>query len=278
MSVMSGVIALAAHMATEQLRFFRGVGDVTALRGQVGQASAIVASVLSGVSSTAGDIVIAQDSAIEVRMATGAAVVCASDPGRLTIPAPTTARGNVLSAFVETPEVGDRVWVMFADSLGISWLSLRANSSAVSGGSCPTFPSVAAKWTFTLREPLTVPVGAPIRFTRPLRLSLYRASDSRWYLGAKDWNGGSEQFNTIQPVAGPLTPYSADPFRTGLSLMYRDEHGEELTPPVETTRIASVTIVARAASARPVRVRGLGNATTTFEDSIVVVLAIRNAR
>ncbi len=279
MCVLSGVIALAAHMATEQLRFFRGVGDAAGVRGQVGQASAIVASVLWSVSPRAGDIVVAQDSALEIRMVTGTAVVCASDPGRLTIPAPVTARGNALSAFVETPEAGDRVWMLFDDSLGTSWLAFRVAGSATAGGSCPTFPQVAATWTLSLQEPVVAPLGAPLRFARPFRLSLYRGSDNRWYLGARDWNGESGQFNTIQPVAGPLSAYSANRTSTGLFLVYRDAAGAELSSPVETSRICSVSVISRAVSLRPVRVRGTGSASpAVFEDSTVVTVALRNSR
>lgn len=279
MCVLSGVLALAAHMATEQLRFFRGVGDVAGLRGQVGQASAIVASVLWSVSPGAGDIAVAQDSALEIRMVTGTAVVCGSEPGRLTIPAPVAARGNALSAFVETPEAGDRVWTLFDDSLGTSWLALTASASATTGGSCPFFPQVAATWTLPLQEPVTAPVGAPLRFTRPFRLSLYRGSDGRWYLGARDWNGESGQFNTIQPVAGPLSGYSENRSSTGLLFVYRDAAGAVLSSPVETSRIASVTVISRAASGRPVRMRGMGSASSAvLVDSTVVTVALRNSR
>jgi hypothetical protein len=124
-----------------------------------------------------------------------------------------------------------------------------------------------------------VPAGTALRFLRPLRLSLYRASDNRWYLGAKDWNGAAQRFNAIQPLAGPLQPYSADPTKTGLHFGYRDSQDAELPEPVETNRIASVTIVARGESTRPVHVAGLSSASSgRYLDSTAVTIGLRNSR
>ena len=47
-------------------------------------------------------------------------------------------------------------------------------------------------------------IGAPVRFTRPVRYSLYRAADGDWYLGEREWNPTTVRFNTIQPVSGPF--------------------------------------------------------------------------
>ena len=44
LGVMGGVIALAAHAATTQLRFFAHASENTALRNQVEQATSIAAS------------------------------------------------------------------------------------------------------------------------------------------------------------------------------------------------------------------------------------------
>jgi prepilin-type N-terminal cleavage/methylation domain-containing protein len=279
LTIMGIVVALAAHTATGQLRFFRGVGEIVAQRSQIGHAGAIAASVLWGASSVGGDITVAQDSAIEVLVTIGSAVTCDGTPGHVTIPAAAAAPGNALAAFIASPNAGDRVVAFFEDTLGATWLGLHAASAASSGGGCVHFPSVAATWTVELREPLTVPAGTVLRFMRPLRLSLYRASDNRWYLGAKDWNGAAQRFNSIQPLAGPLAPYSADPTKAGLHFGYRDSQGVELQDPVEVNRIASVTIVARGESARPVRVGGLKSGPSeTYSDSTAVIVGLRNTR
>jgi hypothetical protein len=277
MGVTGIVVALVAHAATEHLRFFRGVGETVALRNQTGHAGAITAGVLWSVSSAGGDIVVAQDSAIEVQMSIGAAITCANELGRAVIPAASDAFGNTLSAFVERPDVGDRAIALFEDSLGATWLTLHVASPPVGGAGCATFPSATATWTIALREQLIVPAGAALRFTRPIRLSLYRAGDARWYLGAKTWNAAAQRFNGIQPVAGPLNPYSSNPTTTGFLLTYRDSGGAELPPEAAPNRIASVTVVARTQSARQVQI-GLRSETRGFEDSTSVTIALRNSR
>ena len=59
-------------------------------------------------------------------------------------------------------------------------------------------------------------LGSPVRITRRTRYSLYKASDARWYLGRKTYNGIT--WATIQPVAGPLDP----PVQRGLHIQVRD--------------------------------------------------------
>lgn len=263
LGVMSGVMALAAHLATGQLRFFRNAGQLAALKGQIGHASGIVASVLWGVSPVGGDISIALDSAIEVHMPIGAAFACASMPGRVTLPEP--AVGHTLTSFMESPGAGDRMQALIEDTLGVTWLTFHVAEPGESGGGCLYFPHVTETRALALREPVAVPAGTALRFTRPVRLSLYRGQDRNWYLGMRDWNGKLQRFNTVQPVAGPLRPYSADAGQTGLLFVYRDDDGVELPAPVDPMRIASITVIARATSGQ-------------FSDSSAMTVALRNAR
>jgi prepilin-type N-terminal cleavage/methylation domain-containing protein len=268
LGVMSGIVALAVQVAVGQLRFFRGEGEIAALRGQLAHATDVAAGVLWSASPGAGDILVASDSAIELRAQIGTAVTCASGTGQVTIPAPSTAGGNTLSAFIDAPDADDFVAAYLEDSAGGSWLTLRAAAAPVAGG-CISFTESPA-WTIPLREQLPVPAGTALRILRPLRLSVYRASDGRWYLGARDWNAATQRFNTIQPVAGPLSE---------LRFAYADRFGGELAPGAETSRIASVRIVARGVSLRPVRVPGRRPTTTgAFADSAAVIVVLRNAR
>ena len=277
LGIMGIVLGLASHAATQQLRFFRGVEDIVALRRQVAHTTHIVSSVLWDAS--ASDITVARDSALELHASIGTAVTCESVSGRITIPAASGASGNALAAFIESPEAGDRVMAFFEDSLGATWLALHVAAGPASVGSCAAFPSVVNTWVVTLQESLVVPTGTVLRFTRPLRLSLYHASDNRWYLGAKDWNGATLRFNTIQPVAGPLEPYSADPARSGLSLRYLDSEGLELPDPPDPNRIASVAIVARGETIRPARAAGLeSGSSANYPDSSAATVGLRNRR
>ena len=277
LAVTAGVLGLAAHMAMGQLRFYRGVGDVAAIKTQIGQSSSIVASLLWGISPNAGDIVVALDTALEIRLTLGTAVTCESSPGRITIPAATTSRGNSLAAYAEAPEPGDRVAAFFDDSLSPGWIGLRVASHPVSGGACALFPSVDATWTLDLQERVVVPPGSALRFMRPLRLSLYRASDSQWYLGARDWNGDAQRFNTIQPVAGPLRPHDADGEKTGLLFSYFGIDGAALPQLSDPAQIVAVRIMSRGLSTRAVRLVGIASdAGALYEDSVAVRVAFRN--
>ena len=130
----------------------------------------------------------------------------------------------------------------------------------------------------TVREPLFIPAGALVRVNRSVRLNHYRASDGQWYFGVRDWSGANLRLNTVQPVAGPLEPHSADAGRTGLAFRFFDATGIELVAPVDPARIAIVTVVARAKSRRPVNVAGMKSSNFTYADSISTAIALRNVR
>lgn len=277
LSITGVVVALASSAALGQLRFFRGVGEVVALRAQLGHATAVSANVLRAVAN-AGDIASAVDSAFEAEATTGVAFACATDTGRVLVPAASPNRGNTLGAYAEKPQPGDAAHVTGADTGAVSWMTLHVATAPSPGSVCAAFPHVGETWNIALREPLVVSSGAAVRFTRRMRLSLYRSSDDRWYLGLKDWNGETNRFNTIQPVAGPLRDYSADPARTGLLFEYRDRSGLLLPSPVDLSRIAIVTVIARGETIRPVRTAGLHSpATPLYGDSLAIAVAVRNS-
>lgn len=261
--VMSGVFAIVAHQASTQTRLYAGIQQTTLAREHRAQASAIGSRLLWSIAPQAGDVTIALDSALQIEMPIGTSVVCHSAAGSVTIAAPATGRGAAVAAFSDPPEPGDRMAVLFHDSLGTTWLTVRL-ASAPSGAPCPRFPA-SPGWQLALVEPIQLPDGAALRLMRPLRLSLYRASDSRWYLGAKEWNGAQQRFNTIQPIAGPYAPRDPDPLASGFAFLYLDHSGEELSSPVDASRIAAIRIVARSVS-------GLAH------DSGAVTISLRNAR
>jgi prepilin-type N-terminal cleavage/methylation domain-containing protein len=260
LTAMSVVFALATHFAVQQMRFFRNVGDVQAVRSQLDHVTEIARNVLVNVSPSTGELLVAQDSALEVRLTTGTSFVCSSAPGRIVIPAPMASSEGVLSAFARLPAPGDRVSALFSDSLGATWLHLQvASPPDAAQDLCAFSPEIGTTWSIATVEPMTLPSGSAVRFARPLRLSLYESSDNRWYLGARDWNGDALQFNAVQPVAGPLLRHD-DGAGSGLRFLYHDNQGSELFPPVDVRRVASVTVVARAATDSMLTVVRLPNA------------------
>jgi len=242
LTVMSGVMIIAGHFASRQLSVLRSMTAGQTVRGQLGEAVAITRALLRNVKPGAGDILVAQDSVLEVRVTTGIAVACASAAGVLTIPAPDTSLTSV-SAFSSVPQPGDRIDALFVDSVGIDWVALRVISTAAEASPCPPFTTAGSSLIVTIDQPLSIGTMTPLQFSRPFRLSYYRSPDGRWYLGGRDWNGEEERFNTVQPLAGPLAPRSgATP---GLEFVYRDANGLSLAPPVDAYRLATVAMVLR---------------------------------
>jgi type II secretory pathway pseudopilin PulG len=264
LAVMGGVFGLAVHLALGQMRFVRSASELSAVRLQAEQATRIASAVLWSVSPVSGDILVALDSALEVRMSVGVSAVCASQPGRATIPSAEPLGGNTLTSFVAEPSHGDGLAALFQDSLGTTWLTLRVSQVERVSAPCGYFSRTSDR-ALTLVEPIVLPPGTPVLVTRRVRLSLYRGSDAQWYFGSRDWNAELDRFNTTQPVAGPLRAYSGDAARTGLRFTYTNSAGDALSPPVDLRAIAGITITARAA-------RG------ELEDSSIVTLALRNAR
>ena len=134
-----------------------------------------------------------------------------------------------------------------------------------------------AAWRLAASQPVDLATARAVHVLRPFRLSLYRASDGQWYLGGRDWNGTLARFNCIQPVAGPLRPYSRSASASGLVFLYASASGEPLGAPADPEQIATITIVARAETRAPVR--GTGMATTVsgvVRDSLAVTVALRN--
>jgi hypothetical protein len=258
LTVMGIVFALITHFALQQMRVFRYVDEVGGQRSQLGQVAGIVRNLLANVSPSAGELLVAQDSALEVRATIGTAFVCGGAPGQVAVPAPDASAGAISSAILRPPMPGDRLSALFSDSNGATWLHLQVASPPTADGGCSFNPAIQA-WIIATLEPVSLPPGTPLRITRPLRLSLYRSADNRWYLGARDWNGEDQRFNGIQPVAGPLFPHEDDA-RSGLRFEYHDAQGAGIAPPVDAGRVTSVTVVARAATDSMTAVIRLSNA------------------
>lgn len=277
LTLMSGVFALVTHFALGQQRLFREITGIADVRSQLSQGTQLVASIAWTVSPAGGELVAALDTALEIRVLVGAAVACGGGAGWIGMPAPAPATGNTLASFLASPAPGDQIAALYSDSLGDTWLTLRVSGPPVAGGGCPTLPDVQETWSVPTREPLAVPAGSPLRVTRPLRLTFYRASDGRWYLGARDWNGDDGEFNAVQPVAGPLRAWAPDPGETGLLFTYHDRAGRALPQPVEPAAVASIGVVLRAASRHPIRLPGFAQAPVPWEDSAITVVTLRNA-
>jgi hypothetical protein len=131
-----------------------------------------------------------------------------------------------------------------------------------------------ARYSLSLAEPLppTVDAGTPIRATRLVRYSLYRAPDARWYLGRREWSPSRTRFEIIQPVSGPYRGYASEASQSsGLEFHYFDQSGAPVPSGSSATdRISSIVLTLRSPPPRP------GASSSERRDALSVTVAPRN--
>ena len=255
-----------------QQRFYRGTTELLQARESVRDAIELLSTDIRAM-STADTVRLLADSAIEFFANVGSSIVCHTDGANgVGLPGASSGRGNALTAFLAQPDTGD-IAVFHRDWLeGESeWERHRITGfgARAPGTACPGF-------ALDLATPLSAQVrtGAPVRFIRRGRSSLYHGSDGRWYLGYRRCNAvGASSCGAIQPLSGPYRDYSSNPRNTGLLFEYFDESGIRLAPGESPLAIARVDITARAESRQRIVVEGRA---TSPSDSATVAIAIRN--
>jgi hypothetical protein len=213
-------------------------------------------------------------------------VVCQATDKEVGLPRAAPS-GNTLSAFVTEPDTGDLALFYHPAANAGSWERHRvaAFSTRSLATVCPALSGFASAgdiaagldgFQATLDAPLSPEVrpGAPVRFVRRGRYSLYRASDGEWYLVYRRCNAiGASSCGAIQPLSGPYRPYNSDPVATGILFAYFDSHGNRLAPSSSPLDLARVDLTARAEGKQSLLVEG-----RSFKpaDSATVSVAIRN--
>lgn len=274
-----------------QQRFYGSAAEMIQVRGQLRDGGDVLAADLRGAAVARYGLPLMTDSAVELFTTIGASVVCTTPSNRtLYIPPTVLASGTVLTSLLATPDTGD-VALIYEIPGGISdsaqWVQFRiaAFGSRSLATSCPAasgFTSVAdaaAKrsgyaLTLTTDPPPALRKGAPVRFLRRARYSLYRSSDSNWYLGYRRCHAtGPPACGTIQPVSGPYLPFR-NGGAAGLAFRYFDSDGAELTDPSLSPTLARIDIIVRGETARAVSLAG--DARSRYRDSAIVSISPRN--
>lgn len=246
-----------------QQQFFRGTAELLSAREGVRDAAEILSSDIMGTSVRGDTLRLMADSAIELFVNIGSSVACDIQSGRaITLPPESGAAGNTLTALLVEPDTGDLALIHrdSADASGSEWE--RHRIAAISGklaplscmsaftGALPIEGGLpAGGFVLSLETSASAHVtrGAPIRFVRRVRYSLYRATDRRWYLGYRRCNAiGPSVCGAVQPVSGPFRPYTSDSATSGLFFRYLDSAGRSLGPGDSPLALARVDIVARA--------------------------------
>jgi hypothetical protein len=245
---------------------------------QLRHAASMLPLDLRALASAAGDIHAgeARELSLEVDAATASAVVCSAAGDAVVLAPFAAADGEPAGATVGS---GDRLWVLVDSDSGESWHGMTAGVVA-SASSCnalapvnapmpPLVSNRAYSVTVGAEHLAHTKVGAPVRITRPLRYEVYRAGDGRWYLGLSTWSAGLSRFATVQPISGPYRSPNDRDVSTHFS--YFDSNGTSVPYGVSDTR-GITRIEARFVP----EVVGRGNGSA--KDSLVVVVALRNAR
>ncbi|MGI8619647.1 MAG: prepilin-type N-terminal cleavage/methylation domain-containing protein [Gemmatimonadaceae bacterium] len=272
-----------------QQRVFRSIALMVAARGDVRDAAEVLAADLS-TASPLDTLPLARDSAVEFFSAIGASVSCDSAPGyMMRIPPEELASGLLLTSLLATPDSGDILLIYNDDSAATAgeprWdrHTIAAVSSQAAATACPASTgfttagdATAPAYIVTLRSAASSGLrrGAPVRILRRGRYSLYRSSDSRWYLGNRRCNAlGSSVCGVIQPLSGPYAGYSGAG-QSGVAYRYFDAAGVSLSSLDAPSRVARVDIAIRARSSMPIYLGGVRSA--QYMDSTSISIALRN--
>ena len=274
------VLGMVTSIGVRQQRLYGEIGRRTTAREHLRHAGAILPIDLRAASALDGDIIAgeARDTSLELRATLGSSIVCGASGTTLALVAP--AADSDLASFVDEPREADTLWVLDDLESIERWRTFpvtRAWSSsgrcdATRGGPRGATPSSVPRLLVETGIPdaVQIPAGAPVRLTRRVRYSFYRASDGHWYLGYRDWNAGTGRLNQIQPVSGPFLSTAA-----GVGFRYFDSTGAAIPDGALTTAgIARIDILLRA-SGMPTL--GRAGAIGTVDSSLIAV-ALRNRR
>jgi prepilin-type N-terminal cleavage/methylation domain-containing protein len=275
-----GVVAtLMLSVLRGQQRFHVGALEIIDTKRSAHHAVDLLYGQLRAASSA--DIYAISDSSIAFRATLGASHICAIDSARSVItlsPTPTAERG--LSSFLTIPRAGDSLLILdLGDTPGADddrWYA-HIIWSDPDGGICPLRPhglaanaGEMAGVVVAITPPLSAStyVGAPVRFFRPARYSLYRSSAGDWMLGYSTCAAGT--CSVRQPLSGPYLPFARDG-AAGVAFEYADRQGVATSDP---SRVARIDVVARARSAFTLDVAHIRN--RRYHDSLAISIALRN--
>jgi hypothetical protein len=264
----------AATVAARAQRFHREIGGAAERLDQVDQTVALLGMDLRAVAPGEGDISDGQarDTALQFRATIGSAVVCDTAGGHVAL-APASTTPPQLSAFLVDPAVGDTVWSLSTGAGELDrWTPRPIVGVAGEAGRCVLggvdvhgVAPTGSRYVLTLAAP-SVPaplgIGAPVRVTRLVRYSLYRASDGLWYLGLREWNPTTAKFNTTQPLSGPFLSAA----RGGLAFRYLDTAGAVVASGAMNTRAIALVMITLRSDSGGARgsLLGTGSAVASF--------------
>jgi type II secretory pathway pseudopilin PulG len=241
------VLGTAASSVLRQQRAARRIAGMVVGAAQSGAASSLLLAELADLMPSADDLVAgeARDTALQLRAPVASGVACDSAVGRTRL-ALSDGDDLALGAVSSPPRAGDSLWWYSDEST--SWRARRITDAQSITAPCPlpmNRPRHVMRLELADADVDTIPPGALLRVTRPLRYVLYRSGDGSWQLGLREWSDVTQRFAPPQPIAGPFARRLVSGERTGFR--YFDAEGWELPAGpsgAEVGRIARIRITA----------------------------------
>ncbi len=292
MAIATAVCATVARTLSRQQRFYSAAASMLHVREQLRDgADALVADIRGAAVARYGLPTMA-DSAIELYASIGSSAVCTISGSALLLVPQQLVVGAPISSFLATPDTDDVALVYVnvpasADSSRWEIARITAVSTRAVSTTCPpstgfTTATDAAPGRTTYSVALaSLPAGArrgaPVRFLRRGRYSLYRSSDGTWQLGYRRCAAQPpHDCFAIQPISGPYRAYTSGSGTnaSGLALRYYDSSGRELFDAALSSSVARVEVVLRGESASTASLAG--DAHDRYRDSVLVTISPRN--
>lgn len=290
--------AVVTTVLVRQQRFHRAVSQVTDARARMRDIATILPTDMRSISTAGKDILAISDTSMQFRAFVGSSIVC--NYGSTTIielPPQELANGNVLASWINPPAPNDLAY-LYDNGTGTgnsddSWsvFTITDTTSAANSAWCPTSTTfttaadaAARRYRITLSaapNQTRIVKGAPIRFAREVRYSIYLASDAQWYIGYQTCTpnasyGSPGTCGSREVLAGPVKPGTADTLTSGLFFVYRKRDGTRMTALSASDTIASVNVGIRTTSGSLLGATSSQAASMQGGDSIRFTIAIRN--
>ncbi len=300
LTVLAVVGGVLTNVLIKQQRFNRALTETADSRSRMRDIATILPTDLRGASSIGRDILSVDMNSMQFRSAIGSSVLCRFGGGAvIELPPATLASGQVLTAWINPPKPGDIAFI-YDDGTGRgnvddSWAQfiITDTTSAVNPAWCPsaglspfTLPADDGqrRYRITLNaapDSLRIRVGAPIRFAREVRYSLFEASDRNWYVGYETCTpsgavGVAGPCANREILAGPVRAASSDTTASGLYFIYYRQDGTRITSLAQAAQIARVGIGLRTS---PLSMRDALNklgGNVAGRDSLRMTVGIRN--
>ncbi|HEU4993666.1 MAG TPA: type II secretion system protein [Gemmatimonadaceae bacterium] len=295
-----GIIGtLLSTILMRQQRFHRAVASVADSRARMRDVATILPTDLRSISTAGRDILTMDVNSMQFRAFVGAAVLCKYGAVNIIeVPPRVLASRNVLTAWIAPPAPGDIAYLYndstTAGNADDSWtaFSITDTTSAVNPAWCPPtnvppFTTLAdagaRRYRLTLNanpNQAQIHIGAPIRFAREVRYSIYQAADNQYYVGYEKCVPNANPTlpgacSNREVLAGPVLPATTDTLTSGLFFVYYDKDGNRITDPLQAGSIARISVGIRTTS-ESLRQATASNTRFAGGDSLRFVVGIRN--